>query len=250
MTKSQNAKLFLFILFLITLLNNSFTAYCETSSQSLLLADSLYSQKKYTQALEVYEKIYMRQHKASPAMLLKMAFVKEGLGEYDEALYFLNLHYLLSYDKKTLKKMEGLAEQHKLQGYNYDDAEFFLNLYQKYQFQIDIAVLSSALLLFSLLVFQRRRAGKMPTGATIAFISLLCMLFILNNLAREQNKAIISPDVAYLMDGPSPGANVVAVVTEGHRVNVVGHKDIWSEIVWEGKSTYVKTFSLKPVTLR
>jgi len=250
MTKSQYAKLFLFILFLIAQLNNSFSGYCETPSQSLLLADSLYSQKKYTQALEVYEKIYMKQRKASPAMLLKMAFVKEGLGKYDEALFFLNLHYLLSFDKKTLKKMESLAEQHKLQGYNYDDAAFFLNIYQKYQIQIDIAILSSAGLMFSLLVFQRRRSGKMPALGTMGFILLLCALFMLNNLAREQKKAIISPDVAYLMDGPSPGANVVAVVTQGHRVNVVGHKDIWSEIEWDGKSTYVKTFSLKPVTLR
>jgi hypothetical protein len=51
-------------------------------------------------------------------MLLKMAFVKEGLGDYSNALYYLNLYYLKTYDKKVLKKMENLAERyHKLEGY-------------------------------------------------------------------------------------------------------------------------------------
>ena len=81
-------------------------------------------------------------------MLLKMAFIKEGLGDYTNALYYLNLYYLKTYNKRVLKKMENLAEQNKLSGYNYDDVEFFLNIYHKFQFQIDLLILTLILLFY------------------------------------------------------------------------------------------------------
>jgi len=247
MTKSQNAKLKLFIIFLFAFLSHSYSGYCGMASQNLQLADSLFTQKKYTQAFELYEQIYSKDRQASPAMLLKMAFVKEGLGDYSQALFYLNLHYLMVYDKKTLKKMESLAEQHKLQGYNYDDAEFFLNIYQKYQSQIDLTVLAIVLFFFSLLVYKRRNNGKISIGQAVSYAIALVVVLLLNNFAREQQKAIITNGTAYLMDGPSPGANIVAVVTEGHRVSVVGQKDIWSEILWEDRDVFVRSQSLKPI---
>jgi len=143
--------------------------------------------------------------------------------------------------------MESLAEQHKLQGYNYDDAEFFLNIYQKYQSQIDLTVLAIVLFFFSLLVYKRRNNGKISIGQAVSYAIALVVVLLLNNFAREQQKAIITNGTAYLMDGPSPGANIVAVVTEGHRVSVVGQKDIWSEILWEDQDVFVRSQSLKPI---
>ncbi len=248
MYKSQNAKLKLFIIFLFVFLIHSYSGKCEATSQNLLLADSLFNQKKYTQAFELYEQVFTYDRKASPAMLLKMAFVKEGLGDFSQALYYLNLHYLMVYDKKTLKKMESLAEQHRLQGYNYDDAEFFLNIYQKYQSQVDMAVLAIVLFFFSLLVYKRRKYNKTSKGQAVSYAIALMLVILLNNFAREQQKAIITNGTAYLMDGPSPGANIVAVVSEGHRVRVVGQKDIWSEILWEDKDVFIRNQSLMPIT--
>lgn len=249
MTKSQNAKLNLFIIFLFSILTVSISGNCESTLQNLQIADSLYLQKKYTQAFELYEQIYSKDRQASPAMLLKMSFVKEGLGDYSQALYYLNLHYLMVFDKKTLKKMESLAEQNKLQGYNYDDVEFFLNIYQKYQTQIELMVLTLVLFFFSLLVYNRRKHGKLSTSSALTFSFVLIVVFVLNNFAREPQKAIITNGTAYLMDGPSPGANIVAVVTEGHRVSVLGQKDIWSEILWEDQDVFIRSQSLKPIAV-
>ncbi len=249
MLKCQNAALKLFILFLFTFLCYSYSGFCVAPSQNLLLADSLFTQKKYTQAFELYEEVYAKDRQASPAMLLKMAFVKEGLGDYSQALYYLNLHYLMVYDKKTLKKMESLAGQYKLEGYNYDDAEFFLNIYQKYQLQIDLAILTIVLFFFSVLVYRRRKYGKISMSQAVSYAATLIIVLLLNNFGREQQKAIITNGTAYLMDGPSPGANIVAVVTEGHRVSVVGQKDIWSEILWEDRGVFVRSQSLKPIAV-
>jgi hypothetical protein len=148
MIKSQNRKSKLFAIFFIAYISVSFSSFCDAPKERLLLADSLFAQKKYTQSFELYHDIQKSDKKTSSAMLLKMAFIKEGLGDYTNALYYLNLYYLKTYNKRVLKKMENLAEQNKLAGYNYDDAEFFLNLYHQYQLQIDLLLTALILLYF------------------------------------------------------------------------------------------------------
>jgi len=182
-------------------------------------------------------------------MLLKMAFIKEGLGDYTNALYYLNLYYLKTYNKRVLKKMENLADQNKLAGYNYDDAEFFLNLYHQYQLQIDLLITALILLYFGFLTY-RIRTKKQPTKLPqIVFICFLTGLLLINNFGREKPKAIITAANAYLMHGPSPGADVVDVISKGHRVEILGHDDVWTKISWNDQVAYIKAFNLKSIGL-
>jgi len=58
----------------------------------LTRADSLYATKQYTQAFERYEVLFAG-GRYSPAMLLKMAYIQEGLGHLGESLYYINLYY-------------------------------------------------------------------------------------------------------------------------------------------------------------
>ncbi len=249
MIKSQNRKLKLLILFLISFITYSLSGVCDDVNDRLNLADSLFAQKKYTQSFDLYNEIYHNCGKVSPAMLLKMAFVKEGLGDYGNALYYLNLYYLKTYDKKVLKKMENLAEEHRLTGYEYDDAEFFLNIYQKYQLQFDLLVICSVLLILAVFIYQKRKNNKISSFAAYSYIALLLVLFGINNFGREPQKAIISSSKVYLMEGPSPGSDVVDIVSYGHRVKVKGKEDVWVEIDWDDKSVYVKEFNLNSIEL-
>ncbi len=180
-------------------------------------------------------------------MLLKMAFIKEGLGDYTNALFYLNLYYLTTFNKKVLKKMENLADQNKLSGYNYDDVEFFLNIYQKYQLQINLIVISFVLLYFGLMIYGKRTKKINPTSAGFVYIGLLLLLFIINNFARERTKAIIISSDVHLMDGPSPGADVIEIVSEGHKVDIIDRDDIWVKISWDEDYAYIKAFDLKPI---
>ena len=249
MIKSQNRKPKLFLLFLFGFISISLSAYCESPKEKLLLADSLFAQKKYTQSFDLYEQIQLVDKKASPAMFLKMAFIKEGLGDYTNALYYLNLYYLKTYNKKVLKKMENLADQNKLTGYNYDDAEFFLNLYHQYQMQVDLFVLSLILVFFALLVYHKKSNKITPLFPKVAFIGLLLLVFFINNFGRERKKAIVSNSNIYLMKGPSPGSDVVDIISEGHRVDILGKDDVWVRISWHDTDAYVKAFNLKPIRL-
>lgn len=223
--------------------------FCETTKEKLDLADSLFNEKKYTQSFELYEEIQQVDKKASAAMLLKMAFIKEGLGDYSEALYFLNLYYLKTFNKKALKKMENLADQHKLSGYNYDDAEFFLNIYHQYQMEIDLFVLALILLIFAFLVYQKRQKKSLPMIPRILFVGFLLLILVINNFGRERSKAIITNSNVYLMKGPSPGSDVIDVISQGHRVKVLGKEDVWVRISWNENDAYIKSINLKPVKL-
>ena len=249
MIKSQNRRVKLFLIFLLGLVSIYNSVLCETPREKLQLADSLFSQKKYTQSFELYEQLQRDYKKGSAAMLLKMAFIKEGLGDYTNALYYLNLYYLKTYDKKVLKKMENLAEQNKLMGYNYDDAEFFLNLYHRYQFQIDLVIIALTVFLFSLILYRKRTNKQLTLFPLFLFIGFLALIFVLNNFGRERLKAIITSPEVHLMKGPSPGADVVDVVAMGHRVEILGQHDVWVKIRWDENDAYIKAFDLKPITL-
>ena len=89
----------------------------------------------------------------------------------------------------------------------------------------------------------------MSLFAQVLFISFLLLIFFLNNFGRERSKAIITGSDIHLMEGPSPGANVIDVISTGHRVNILGHDDIWVKILWEDNEAYIKSFNLKPIGL-
>jgi hypothetical protein len=249
MIKSQNRKPILFILFLICFISYSFHAFCNTTKEKLHVADSLFSEKKYTQSFELYEDIQNSDQKASSAMLLKMAFIKEGLGDITNALYYLNLYYLKTYQKKVLKKMENLADQNKLSGYNYDDVEFFLNIYHQYHLHIDLFILCLVFMFFGVLFYQKRTNRIKSNVPGIVYISLLLVLLFVNNYGREHTKALITTTNTHLMKGPSPGSDVIDVISKGHRVDILGKDDIWIKISWNDHEAYVKAINIRPIKL-
>ncbi len=60
---------------------------------------------------------------------------------------------------------------------------------------------------------------------------------------------IIGNSNTFLMDGPSPGSSVVDIVEEGHRVEIVGKKDVWLQVLWNGEVAYVREGNMLPVRL-
>src|SRR6188768_765420 len=88
----------------------------QPSAQITKAADSLFHARHYSQSFELYRAI-LDQHYYSPSMLLKMAYIQEGLGHLGRSLYYLNLYYQATDDKQALYKMEDIAEKNKLEGY-------------------------------------------------------------------------------------------------------------------------------------
>jgi hypothetical protein len=219
----------------------------QVSGFRLQQADSLYIEKKYTQSLEHYRTI-LGQNQYTPAMLLKMAYIEEGLNHVGPALYYLNLYYVASNDKTVLTKMEELATRYNLEGYENSDADQALTVYHDYHFHITLA-LSVIVIFLVALAFSIRKKGSRPLATGVLTAIVLLLLFVHVNMGEKISLGIVGLSNTFLMEGPSPGAPLVAIVNEGHRVEIIGKKDVWVEVLWDGERAYVKEGNLLPVEL-
>ncbi len=203
-------------------------------------ADSLFARKEYTQALEIYENSTGKKGVASPAMLLKMAFVKESLGDYTQSLYYLNLYQRQNPRQQIALKMNELAAKHNLRGYDYNDWDFFLIFYRRYYPLAVLALVGLGGWLLAGMIRKKLR-GKFVSGrhGMALFIFMLGILVALN-LQFNDRQAIVAQDYSYLMDAPSAGANLVRIVRKGHRLPVRGEQDIWLRTGWLGRTAYVR----------
>ncbi len=219
----------------------------QISGYRLQQADSLFLEKKYTQSMEHYKNI-LSQNQYTPAMLLKMAYIEEGLNHIGQALYYLNLYYIASNDKTVLQKMDELATRYNLQGYQMSDADQAISFYRDYRLHITLALAAIAVFFVALAVSIKQK-GQRPIVSTVLTALVLLVLFYHVNIGGEVSMGIIGDSHTFLMQGPSPGAAVVEIVEEGHRVEIIGKNDVWLQVLWNGEVAYVKEGNLLPVSL-
>ncbi|MEQ6167748.1 MULTISPECIES: SH3 domain-containing protein [unclassified Ekhidna] len=221
-------------------------AIVDLNAQNPLLnrADSLFSQQKYTEALSLYEKIY-DSDQASSAMLLKMAFIQDGLNDYAEALFYLDKYYQLSADRNVVGKIEALAEANDLKGYQYNDTHYFLALLEKYRIQFTLLFLAVSLLLLVYLIRKAKEDDK-PIAAGIIQIMVVAMIFAINNI-HGTTRGIIVSNNTLLRSGPSAGAEPLEVLSKGHKVKVLDQDDVWTKVQWDGQEVYVRRGRIKVI---
>jgi hypothetical protein len=211
-------------------------------------ADSLFQQKRYIQSFEVYQTIF-NQHQYSPAMLLKMAYIQEGLNHIAQSVYYLNLYYLETQDEAALVKLEEVAYKYRLEGYATSEFDNIFALYEKYRPTITLGIASIVVLMLAVVLVQRFRYHSQPIGSWVILL-LFSIVFLAHlNFSVGHSNAIISKSNTYLMEGPSGGASVVSIVRDGHRVKIMGQKDVWTKVQWGDKEVFVKRTSLLPITL-
>jgi tetratricopeptide (TPR) repeat protein len=210
----------------------------------LARADTLFNEKKYTQSFEIYQHLLRSERRASPAMLLKMAYIREGLGDYANALYYLNLYYLRTNNKRALRKMEDIAKKYDLQGYRFTDLEFFLNIFHRYYFTVVLSLSSLLVLLLSYMLYKKQRLHEKPGFSLFYTILTLLILFYVVNLGKSYHQGIIIHPDTYLMAGPSAGSKLIGIVDQGHRVKVKGKKDVWVKVEWEDQEAYIRENNL------
>lgn len=210
----------------------------EANPQALLNeADSLYSQKKFTESLKIYKEVF-QQEIATPAMLLKMARIEEAMNNKAMAIYYLTKHYNLTADEKVLDKISQMAEKNELEGYAFNDFFRISYYYQQFLPLLQL-VLSGVLLVLVALLYKKRTHKEARTVLGVFSLLLIVGLGVTNNLPVRE-KAIINQNT-YLMAGPSAGAEVVDALNAGHKITIKGQQDVWTETSWNGQKAYIKT---------
>ncbi len=221
---------------------------CKAANDQLSHADSLFRQKRYTQSFELYNNLF-ESKQYTPAMLLKMAYIQEGLNHISQSAYYLNLYYLATQDDDAPDKLEELADKYRLEGYSTSEVDRIFSIYHQNSNRITLGLIAVFIFLLTLIGVQRLRFQAKPY-ATWTMLLVLSVIFLIHlNYSNGYSKAIIVNNNTYLMDGPSSGASVVSIVRDGHRVNVIGRKDVWLEVQWGQSVAYIKETNLLPVKL-
>lgn len=241
--QDRNFKILIFIF--LGLLYFQEPSYSQEVTNDLKIADSLFQKKLYTQSLTLYEKIVREEQVASPAMLLKMAFIYESLEDLGKALYTLNNYYELTSDKKVLVKMNEMAQQNNLEGYDTNDFNLFLKFFDENRSYFVLAFFALSVLILSMILKRKKKLEENSLGLTIGLAFSLLLTTYLINFSQLAPKGIITSANAYLMSGPSAGADLIEITGEGHKVEIVGQKDIWVEIKWKNGRAYIRENNLK-----
>lgn len=227
--------LFFIVFSLVAQLSNA-----QTFDKQIKVADSLFNRKEYVQSLKIYERIFAQSKQASPGMLLKMAYVREGLEDYTRALYYLSLYYLYKPQPAVITKMKELSNRYNLTGYEFKDEDFFIVLYDRYYIYLAFTLIIICILVFLSMFLKKLRGEYIPIRHGFGFTLFLVSVFLLLNLQQNQSKAIVARDNVYVMSAPSAGAKVVRIMKKGHRLDVKGKQDVWLEVTWNDKPAYIR----------
>jgi len=218
----------------------------QQNKSPLTRADSLFQLKRYTQSFELYRSIF-EQRQYTPAMLLKMAYIEEGLNRIAYSAYYLNLYYLVTQDDAAQLKLDELSQKYRLEGYEMNETDRLFTLYHQHNSEVSLALSVLVLFLFTATLVQRLRYQKKPYVAW-GLLIVTSLLFLAHfNFGIGQAKAIITKNNTYIMTGPSAGASVMAIVRDGHRVNIKGKKDVWVKVEWGDATGYIKESNVLPV---
>ncbi|MEP4535470.1 MAG: hypothetical protein ABJ004_20415 [Cyclobacteriaceae bacterium] len=230
--------MFFRILFFVSLIGLTFKGFCAENS-ALTSADSLFNSKKYTEAFERYKDIYDA-GQASPAMLGKMAFIQEGLGNYTSALYYLDHYYKKTSNKKVLEKMQALANENDLVGYSFSDYKFLTNNINKYKQHIIGGLSALSIFVLALIYYKNPKGYKAVPWVTLQLIVILPILLIVNEFF-DQNEGIIKEDQTVLMEAPSAASEPLELISKGHKVKVLDSAPVWTLIQYGEQEVYVRS---------
>ena len=223
-------------------------APAQSGQIELKNADSLFQAKQYTQSFELYAHL-QKEKQYSPAMLLKMAYIQEGLGHTSMSLYYLNLYYQASRDEQALTKMEEIASKNSLEGYQSSELSSFLTRLQQYSSQISPVLFSIIVFLFASIFYQRVRQQKKPLAPAVLLLFFLALLFVHTHFSDYLKTGVVTESSTYLMSGPSAGSSVVSIIDEGHQLKILGKTDVWIKVNWKNQDVFIKESSLLPVRL-
>ncbi|GAB3762349.1 hypothetical protein [Spirosoma pomorum] len=228
-------KISLFFLFLVT----SFQSRA-TSPTLVSQADSLFATGDQAHAAQLYEKVLDAGYEATNTMLLKLASAYEQQDNIPRLLYFLQVYFDHQPDDAVLHKMNEIARANNLDGYETDDLNYFFLFYRKYGIYILIFLLLPAGYVFTVLILKGLRRQPAPLRQKwVLFIYLLVLLAFVN-LPDSVQSGITNNNRVMIRTAPSAAAPVVDVIGQGHKVNILGSRDIYLRVLWHNKLYFIR----------
>lgn len=217
-------------------------SYAQSIDKELVKADSLYESKQYTESIKIYENI-LKAGQSSPAMLLKMARIEEGLGNIPLTFYYLEKYFKITGDKKILTYLGKLSAQKNTVGFSYDSYFFMNYYYQEWKNQVNLIL--SVLVFWAVVAIYRNRNNKALKRKLFILLLIPLGLLAFTNNYQGLNYAIITQQPTYFLNGPSAGSGLVERIEYPAKIIIQREIDVWSKTEWQGKEAYVKSNHIK-----
>ncbi len=220
----------------------------DNERDMLYKGDSLFALGGYTQALGIYEELYKTHRVFSPAMLVKMAYVYEGLGDATMSLYMLNKYYLRNPDHEVLQKMASLAQKNNLPGYEYKEKNFLITYYKQYEEEILRVVLIVLMAMFMLGLINRIRGNYPTPGFLLFYFILAASAFLVHFRGIDERYGIVVREDTRAYEQPASASAVKMNLPRGSRMIISDQQDKWFQVVLEeGQQVWVNMYCVQPV---
>lgn len=207
--------------------------------QGLRRADSLFAAGQYGAAMPAYRGQVWRQRRASPALLLKMAYAQQQLGHYPAALLYLSLAQARQPRVGTWRQLATLAAQHRLVGYPATWQQELRVQAQRYYYPGLQALLGAAIVAAVWLLWRRG-----PRGAWVGYAAYVGVVGAYLHYLHPQPTGLVARPGAALMAGPGAGAAWLSTAALGDRLPVLGRQDIWYRVQWQQRVAFVREADL------
>ena len=219
-------------------INSSLPAFSPASTRQR--ADSLFAAGQYAAAFPGYKQQVWQQQRASPELLLKMAYAQQQLGHYPAALLYLSMAQARQPRVRTWQQMASLAARHRLVGYPSTWQQELRVQAQRYYYPGLQALLAGAVI-GAVWLLLRRRAGR---GSWVAYSVYVALLAAYLHWLRPVPAGLVARAGAALMAGPGAGAAWLSTATLGDRLPVLGRDDIWYRVQWQQRVAFVRATDL------
>ncbi len=206
---------------------------------SLRRADSLFAAGRQTGAVALYEKAIANGYSATDAMLLKLAAAYEQREDWPRLLYYLQVYFDRHPDEAVLRKMNDIARANNLGGYETDDLNYFYLFYKQYSLYLLLFLLVPAGYGFGVLLVKQVRKQPIPQRQKWVMLFYLIGILLFANLPGVRS-GITSRDRVLLRTDPSAAAPVTEVIGRGHKLNILGSRDIYIRVLWRNELYYVR----------
>jgi uncharacterized protein YgiM (DUF1202 family) len=105
------------------------------------------------------------------------------------------------------------------------------------------------ILMLGFAFYTKFRLKKRPITSTVMLAVFAVLLLVNLNYSERMTTGIVANPSTYIMSGPSAAASVIEIIGDGHRVNIIGEKDVWLKVRWNDTEGYIKQNALLPVEL-
>lgn len=199
-------------------------------TNELTRADSLYENKKFSEALEIYSKLLENDKVFTLNSLLKSAFICEQQKKYTEAIYYLFLYYKETPQKAILTKISSLASSQNYKGYSFSDLDIFYAYIHKHYENIAIGLCLLFLFLISGIAYSKYKSEPISNSRKFVAILVFALNYLFINYFTEIKFGIINVENSLIMSEPSAGGKLLGYKQKGERVRINSESDIWAQI--------------------